>query len=43
MFGFERSTGEIIIFLDSDDLLEPEVMKEIAKVGGRGSQKFNIG
>src|ERR1700739_2540985 len=30
-FGFEQSTGEIIIFLDSDDLLEPEVMQEIAK------------
>src|SRR5690349_2799369 len=26
MFGFEQSSGEIIIFLDSDDLLEPEVM-----------------
>jgi len=24
-FGFERSTGDVMIFLDSDDLLEPEV------------------
>src|SRR5260370_3267698 len=32
MFGFEQSTGEIIIFLDSDDLLEPEVMQEVANV-----------
>jgi glycosyltransferase involved in cell wall biosynthesis len=32
MFGFEQSTGDIIIFLDADDLLEPEVMREVAKV-----------
>jgi glycosyltransferase involved in cell wall biosynthesis len=32
MFGFEQSTGDVIIFLDADDLLEPEVMREIAKV-----------
>jgi glycosyltransferase involved in cell wall biosynthesis len=31
-FGFERSTGDIVIFLDSDDVLEPEVMREVAKV-----------
>src|SRR5947208_14739518 len=29
MFGFEQSTGDIIIFLDSDDLLELEVMREV--------------
>ena len=34
MFGFEQSTGDIIIFLDADDLLEPEVMQEVAKVWG---------
>jgi glycosyltransferase involved in cell wall biosynthesis len=39
MFGFEKSTGEIIIFLDSDDLLEPEVMQEVAKVWGPGVSK----
>jgi glycosyltransferase involved in cell wall biosynthesis len=32
MFGFEQSTGDVIIFLDADDLLEPEVMREVAKV-----------
>ena len=32
MFGFEQSTGDIIIFLDADDLLEPEVMQEVARV-----------
>jgi glycosyltransferase involved in cell wall biosynthesis len=39
MFGFEQSTGEIIIFLDSDDLLEPEVMQEVAKVWRPGISK----
>jgi glycosyltransferase involved in cell wall biosynthesis len=32
MFGFEQSSGDVIIFLDSDDLLEPEVMQEVVKV-----------
>src|SRR5690348_14364165 len=32
MFGFERSVGDVIIFLDADDLLEPEVMQEVTKV-----------
>src|SRR5262245_14328272 len=31
-FGFEQSAGDVIIFLDADDLLEPEVMQEVAKV-----------
>jgi glycosyltransferase involved in cell wall biosynthesis len=39
MFGFEQSTGEIIIFLDADDLLEPEVMREVAKVWRPGVSK----
>jgi hypothetical protein len=39
MFGFGQSTGEIIIFLDSDDLLEPGVMQEIAKVWRPGVSK----
>src|SRR6266851_6777957 len=42
MFGFEQSTGEIIIFLDSDDLLEPEVMQEIAKVWRPGVSKVQF-
>jgi hypothetical protein len=41
-FGFEQSTGEIIIFLDSDDLLEPEVMQEIAKVWRPGVSKIQF-
>jgi glycosyltransferase involved in cell wall biosynthesis len=39
MFGFERSTGDIIIFLDADDLLEPEVMQEVAKIWRPGVSK----
>jgi hypothetical protein len=39
MFGFEQSTGNVIIFLDSDDLLEPEVMQEVAKVWRPGVSK----
>jgi hypothetical protein len=39
MFGFEQSTGDIIIFLDADDLLEPEVMQEVAKVWRPGVSK----
>jgi hypothetical protein len=39
MVGFKQSTGEIIIFLDADDLLEPEVMNEIAQVWRPGVSK----
>jgi hypothetical protein len=39
MFGFEQSTGDVIIFLDADDLLEPEVMQEVTKVWRPGVSK----
>jgi glycosyltransferase involved in cell wall biosynthesis len=39
IFGFERSTGVVVIFLDADDLLEPEVMQEVAKVWRPGVSK----
>jgi Glycosyl transferase family 2 len=39
MFGFEQSTGDIIILLDSDDLLEPGVMQEVAEVWRPGVSK----
>jgi glycosyltransferase involved in cell wall biosynthesis len=39
MFGFEQSTGDVIIFLDADDLLEPDVMQEVAKVWRPGVSK----
>ena len=41
-FGFEQSTGDVIIFLDADDLLEPEVMKEVAKVWRPGVSKVQF-
>jgi glycosyltransferase involved in cell wall biosynthesis len=40
IFGFEQSTGNIIIFLDADDLLEPDVMLEVAKVWRPGVSKI---
>src|ERR1700720_1274463 len=40
MFGFEQSSGDVIIFLDADDLLEPEVMQEVARVWRPGISKF---
>jgi glycosyltransferase involved in cell wall biosynthesis len=40
-FGFEQSTGDIIIFLDADDLLEPNVMFEIAKAWRSGVSKVH--
>lgn len=38
-FGFEQSVGDVIIFLDADDLLEPEVMREVKKVWRPGVSK----
>ena len=42
IFGFERSTGDVIIFLDADDLLEPEVMQEVARVWRSGVSKVQF-
>lgn len=42
MFGFEQSTGEVIIFLDADDLLEPEVMQQVARVWRPGVSKVQF-
>lgn len=39
VFGFEQSTGDVIIFLDADDLLEPAVMREVAAVWRPGVSK----
>src|SRR5215831_17464095 len=39
IFGFEQSAGDVIIFLDADDLLEPDVMQEVAKVWRPGVSK----
>ena len=43
IFGFEQSTGDVIIFLDADDLLEPDVMLEVAKVWRLGVSKVQSG
>jgi glycosyltransferase involved in cell wall biosynthesis len=42
IFGFEQSTGDVIIFLDADDLLEPEVMQEVARVWRPGVSKVQF-
>jgi glycosyltransferase involved in cell wall biosynthesis len=42
MFGFEQSTGDIIIFLDADDLLEPKVMQQVASVWRPGVSKVQF-
>jgi hypothetical protein len=39
IFGFEQSTGDVIIFLDADDVLEPDVMLDVAKVWRPGVSK----
>jgi hypothetical protein len=41
-FGFEQSTGDVVILLDADDLLEPEVMKEVAAVWRPGVSKVQF-
>ncbi len=39
MFGFGKSTGDVVILLDADDLLEPEIMREVASVWRPGVSK----
>lgn len=40
--GFERSRGEIVIFLDSDDLLDPSLGRELARVWRPGVSKVQF-
>jgi glycosyltransferase involved in cell wall biosynthesis len=42
IFGFAQSTGDVIIFLDADDLLEPEVMQEVARIWRPGVSKVQF-
>ncbi len=40
--GFAQATGDVIIFLDSDDLLEPTVMREVARAWRPGLSKVQF-
>lgn len=40
--GFERSHGDVVIFLDSDDYLHPSVAREIAAVWRAGVSKVQF-
>lgn len=40
--GFRRSAGDLIIFLDSDDRLHPDVMTEIASVWSPDACKYQF-
>jgi glycosyltransferase involved in cell wall biosynthesis len=41
-FGLEHSTGDVVILLDADDLLEPEVIREVAQVWRPGISKVQF-
>jgi glycosyltransferase involved in cell wall biosynthesis len=40
--GFARSHGDVVIFLDSDDLLDPTLMSELARVWHGGVSKVQF-
>lgn len=40
--GFDRSSGEAVVFLDSDDMLEPTVAREVASVWRPGVSKVQF-
>jgi hypothetical protein len=40
--GFARSRGEMVIFLDSDDLLDPEILQEAARMWGPQVSKVQV-
>ncbi|WFU39397.1 glycosyltransferase family 2 protein [Bradyrhizobium sp. CB82] len=40
--GFRKSSGDVIIFLDSDDVLHPDVMTEIASVSSKAASKYQF-
>ncbi len=41
--GFAQSTGDVVIFLDADDLLLPSVAREVAAAWGPGIAKVQYG
>ncbi|MGV7217910.1 glycosyltransferase family 2 protein [Bradyrhizobium sp. UFLA05-112] len=40
--GLRKSSGDVIIFLDSDDILHPDVMTEIASVWSKLASKYQF-
>ncbi|MBR0797158.1 glycosyltransferase family 2 protein [Bradyrhizobium jicamae] len=40
--GFRRSTGDVVIFLDSDDALHPDIMREVAAAWSEKASKFQF-
>ncbi len=40
--GYARSTGDVVMFLDADDMLEPSIATEIAKVWRPGISKIQF-
>jgi glycosyltransferase involved in cell wall biosynthesis len=40
--GFARSTGDVVIFLDSDDVLDPRIAIEIAAIWREGVSKIQV-
>ena len=40
--GFAKSSGDVVIFLDSDDVLEPLIAREAARVWRPGISKVQV-
>jgi len=40
--GFARSRGDVVVFLDADDLLHPSLMREVAQVWRSGISKVQV-
>ncbi|GIG53428.1 glycosyltransferase family 2 protein [Demequina activiva] len=40
--GYEASTGDVVIFLDSDDMVEPSIARELAAVWREGISKVQF-
>jgi glycosyltransferase involved in cell wall biosynthesis len=40
--GFARSHGDVVIFLDSDDVLEPAIAREVARIWRPGISKVQV-